>query len=240
MFHRRNEAEYSARNYFHWFLLAFLSGCVNAGGYLACHRFVSHVTGFATLFGISLAQGKVDAAVGIMTVPAYFLFGVMISAYLVDKREHEGKHPHYATVMLLVFACLMLVAVGGHYGFFSPFDGELRLKRDYFMLALLCMASGLQNAAVTTATGARVRTTHLTGITTDLGLGLVRQHHHGISDSLRLKERKANRLRVGTIAAFAIGSAVSAAIFMELKFLGFLLPAALALYAALVAKQDRH
>jgi len=44
---------YERQNLYLWFLLAFQGGALNAGGYLAVHRFVSHVTGFATLAGIA-------------------------------------------------------------------------------------------------------------------------------------------------------------------------------------------
>ena len=52
MFHHRIHDKVGYKTYLDWFLLAFLGGHVNAGGYLACHRFVSHVTGFATLAGV--------------------------------------------------------------------------------------------------------------------------------------------------------------------------------------------
>jgi uncharacterized membrane protein YoaK (UPF0700 family) len=240
VFHHQREENFTARDIAHWYMLAFLAGCVNAGGWMACRRFVSHVTGFATLFGVALAEGRVDGAVGMITVPAYFLLGVIISACLVEKRIHEGKRPHYAAVMLLVTACLLLVAVGGYFGYFSPFDGELKLKRDYFLLALLCMASGLQNAAITTATGARVRTTHLTGVTTDLGLALVRQFNSKLAADVRRRERRENLLRIGKIISFACGGAVSGLIFIRVEFLGFLLPAALAAYASTVAVRERR
>jgi len=59
----------------HWFLLAFNGGMINAGGFLATGRFVSHVTGFATLFGIHLVNAKPDVALGALTVPLFFSLG---------------------------------------------------------------------------------------------------------------------------------------------------------------------
>ena len=59
-------------------------------------------------------------------------------------------------------------------GWFGEFGEPLRLKRDYLLLALLCTASGLQNAVVSSLSGSIIRTTHLTGTTTDLGIGLIR------------------------------------------------------------------
>jgi uncharacterized membrane protein YoaK (UPF0700 family) len=235
MFHHK-ASDASNRAIFQWFLASFSSGAVNAGGYLACARFVSHVTGFATLFGVDLAAGKFEAAFGILSVPAFFLIGVMISAYLVDRRVSLGLEPRFSTAMLLVAICLTFVALGGSASWFSGFGEEIRLKRDYLMLALLCMASGLQNAAITSATGATVRTTHLTGVTTDLGIGLVRVFTHSRIDETSIREKKANWHRAGTIASFGLGSALSAFVFNELHYLGFLLPALIALYLMTVAR----
>jgi uncharacterized membrane protein YoaK (UPF0700 family) len=240
VFHHSVDQDYTFKTSFHWFMLAFLSGCVNAGGYLACHRFVSHVTGFATLAGIDLANRKYDAAVGILSVPAFFLGGVMISAWLVDREHHQGKRPHYAIVMGLVAACLATAALLGHFHFFGAFGADLKLKHDYFLLALLCMASGLQNATITTATGATVRTTHLTGITTDLGIGLIRLITPGMREKKLAREKKANRLRIGTICSFGLGSALSAGVFLHVGYLGFLIPAGLAFYAMGVALREPH
>ncbi len=224
---------------FHWLLLAFLAGSVNAGGYIACGRFVSHVTGFATLFGLDAATGRWDDALGILSVPLYFLMGVMISAYLIDRPYRRGKKPHYATVMSCVALCLILVAVLGQGNAFGVFGEPAHLRRDYFLLALLCAASGLQNAAITTATGATVRTTHLTGLTTDLGIGIIRAISVNPLDPAEKEkinaEWKAARFRVGTIGAFGMGSALGAVLYLRFAYMGFMLPAAIAIYFVIVA-----
>ncbi len=56
MFNHRMDQLPSNWVLFHWFLLSFNAGCINAGGFLATGRFVSHVTGFATFFGVDLAN----------------------------------------------------------------------------------------------------------------------------------------------------------------------------------------
>jgi uncharacterized membrane protein YoaK (UPF0700 family) len=217
--------------------MAFLAGSVNVGGFIACNRFVSHITGFATLFGINAEEGRWDAAVGIISVPTFYLLGVVVSAVLVDRPFRRGGRPHYALVMVLVAGCLLIAALLGHYHYFGEFGEEVRLKRDYFFLAFLCAASGLQNAAISTASGGSVRATHLTGPTTDLGIGIVRALSFPLT-SAGLKEAadewKLVRVRVGLWAAFAAGSAVGAIGYAQYKYLGFLLPTFLALYLALV------
>ncbi len=105
-------------------------------------------------------------------------------------------------------------------------------------MALLCGASGLQNAALTSATGATIRTTHLTGITTDIGIGLIRAASLKSGDKRKETEAKANWLRVGTVISFGAGSGIGAFLFVRTGYMGFLLPAAIALYATLVAFQE--
>ena len=228
---------------FHWFLLAFLSGSVNVGGLLACNRFVTHLTGFATLFGMHVGEGRYDAAIGIFSVPAFFLLGVMISGYLVDRPFRRGGQPHYTWVMFLVMVCLIAASLLGHFGYFGAFGEEVKLKRDYFFLALLCAASGLQNAAITTASGASVRTTHLTGLTTDLGLGIVRAWsvpRHSPEGAIQAKlEWQWAKVRMGTFLAFLAGAAVGALVYGQFRYLGFMLPAGLAFYAMFVSAISR-
>lgn len=237
MFHHHPpEEEVPTPVFVKWYLLSFLAGSVNAGGFLAAGRFVTHVTGFGTLFGVEIAHQRWGSAAGIVFVPVFFLLGTVVSAYMIDHRFHRGDKPHYDWVMLLVFCCLCTAAVGGELKWFGAFGEPLRLQRDFVLLALLCMASGLQNAAITTATGARVRTTHLTGITTDLGIGLVQAWDLKRSKKRRQSEVHANWLRVGTILFFYGGSILGAILFMKLHYRGFFLPASIALYALFEAR----
>jgi uncharacterized membrane protein YoaK (UPF0700 family) len=127
--------------------------------------------------------------------------------------------------MTLVTTLLVTAAMGGTLGWFGTFGHEPALRQDYFLLALLCAASGLQNAAISTASGASVRTTHLTGITTDLGTGLVRAFYDRAHYAA---EMKASLLRVGTIVSFLLGSTAGAVVYLRFSYLGFLLPAGLA------------
>ena len=90
-------------------------------------------------------------------------------------------------------------------------------------MTLLCLASGLQNALVTSASGS-VRTTHLTGVTTDLAAGLVRLIFSRAATGRASKEGIANIARIGIIGAFILGSTASVFLFMRADYLGFLLP----------------
>lgn len=215
----------------HWFLLSFNGGAINAGGFLATGRFVSHVTGFATLFGVDLMSSQVEAAIGILTVPLFFLAGAFFAGLLIDRPLHLGRRPHYDWVMGLCAACLFLTGFGEYLGF-GKFGDLLDLRSSYLFLALLCMASGLQNATITSSSRGSVRTTHMTGHTTDLGLGLARLTMWDAHKEKYKKERRAIQLRIGSILSFVLGSAVGAFVFLKLGFPGFALPGLIAAYAA--------
>jgi uncharacterized membrane protein YoaK (UPF0700 family) len=224
--------------YLKWFLLSFIAGQVNAGGYLACSRFVSHVTGFATLAGIDFSQRNWLDAVGALSIPIFFLIGVMISAFLIEKNlVAKSKGQKFAPVMDAVGAIMLLVAVGGTYDVFGKFGSANPSERDYLLLALLCGACGLQNGAITSASGSTIRTTHLTGIVTDLGLALVKGESSQLTPAQKKIERKSNFLRVLTIFSFFFGSLIGAVLFIRLEYWGFLLPAILAFYCAWDARR---
>ncbi len=229
MFHHKIDRDTPKVVVFHWLLLSFLGGNINAGGLMACGRFVSHVTGFYTLFGEDVAMLKWGAALGIFSIPFCFLIGVIISALLVARPIYRKEKPHYILVMALVCGCLSAVVILGRYGFFGGF-GETELVTAYGLLALLCTASGLQNAAVSIASGHTVRITHMTGNTTDLGIGIVRAICMGKDAESRADEVRAMGLRAGIIASFALGATVGAVFFLRFRYNGFLLPAAIALY----------
>jgi uncharacterized membrane protein YoaK (UPF0700 family) len=199
---------------------------------MAAAKFTTHVTGFATLFGINLTKNQWLEALAISSIPAYFLAGAMISALLVDRRIARDLPPLYGLPLMLSSALLGVAALGGESGWFDAFGSASGVTDDYILLLLLALASGLQNASVTTATGAVMRATHMTGLTTDLGLGLVRYFY--ISGPEKKMEVRATVIRTLTLGAFIAGSVCGAYFFLTLHYQGFLVPAAICFLVALV------
>lgn len=210
-----------------WMLMAFQAGLINIGGFMACHRFVSHVTGFATFFGYEINQHDPQSALSMLSVPLFFLLGCMLSGFLVDIRLKLHKRPKYYISFGLIFFLLLLILILGTFDRFGRFGEPFEYNRDYFLLATLCLICGIQNATITSVSRSVVRTTHLTGITTDLGVGLVRflnrkklreQNEYGT-------ESEANLMRIGIISFFVLGSLLGGFIFSHIGFLGFAVPA---------------
>jgi uncharacterized membrane protein YoaK (UPF0700 family) len=228
MFRHQADNKVPAAAYSHWLMMAANAGYTNAVAFLALGIFVTHVTGFATLFGVHAAHGEGWDALAGLAVPLFFLAGAFLAGVLVTVREDRGQRPHYDWVMALSGLSVLVPAILAWTGHLGPF-GELAgagVKRNAILLASLCLASGMQNAALSAATHHSVRITHMTGLTTDLGLGLA--HLLGGHD----RERKPTFLRFGTILAFLTGSVLGAVLALKLGYNAFVLPAVVCAYAA--------
>jgi uncharacterized membrane protein YoaK (UPF0700 family) len=150
----------------------------------------------------------------------------MISGVLVDMRLKLNKAPKYYIVFGFLFLLTTFTYLGGIANLFGEFGESLLLTRDYVLLAILCLVCGIQNGAVSTVSNSIVRTTHLTGVTTDLGLGVVRVFYKDkLPDQAIKNEMKANRMRVGIIISFILGSFLGTVLFSWYQYNGFLFPA---------------
>lgn len=216
---------YTPLNLSIWFSMAFQAGAINVGGFLACHKTVTHVTGFATYFGAEISQGNFIKALGFLAVPSFFLIGTMLSAFFIDRRISLDKQPRYYLIFAIITTLMLFVAIGGELNFFGDFGESLSFSKDYLLLAILCLSSGIQNACITSASDSVVRTTHLTGLTTDLGIGLMRMISGRRSETLLTAEAKANFIRIGIIFFFILGSALAAFGFFHFGYVAFVIPA---------------
>jgi uncharacterized membrane protein YoaK (UPF0700 family) len=223
IFGSENISAYTRSNMLIWIILAFQAGMMNIGGLMACHSFVSHVTGFATLFSLEYESGHYPQAAGMLIIPLTFLLGSMVSGILVDLRLKQHKKPKYYIVFGFLFLLNTVIVVGGFNNAFGAFGLPLSSGQGYFLVALLCFTCGVQNGTITLVSKSVVRTTHLTGVTTDLGIGLIRFFNRrrltGIED-----EGKANIMRIGIILFFTLGSATGVLAFRTWQFRGFLIP----------------
>lgn len=139
--------------------LACVAGMVNVIGYLGFeHQAVSHLTGTTSLLGAAIAHGDLRAVMHLWGVLIAFCLGAMLSGLIIqDQTLKLGRR--YGVVLALE-AALLLAAI------------PLFKQEQIWGALLAAVACGLQNAMVTTYSGAAVRTTHLSGMFTDLGIGL--------------------------------------------------------------------
>jgi uncharacterized membrane protein YoaK (UPF0700 family) len=213
------QSVFSLRHTPSWLLLAFAAGSVNAIAFLACARFVTHVTGTITHVGIAAGEMAADYAI----VMACFVAGAMCAAMLIDGRHHQSKRPLYAAPLLTVALLLAALAGFGAAGVFGDFGTPVEGTSGFVFLSILAFAMGLQNAAVGTSTGLLVRTTHMTGPATDLGVHLATAIH--AKGETRLTAIRHAALRAGKIVAFGAGAAAGAGLASQVEYVAFLVPA---------------
>lgn len=177
-------------------LLALNSGFLNGVALLSLFNLaVSHVTGSTTNLGTAIGGGNVGLAVETLIVILSFFGGNVLSGFLVADEELNRRHRRRYGLVLLVQTAFVLVAIG-------LFNQEVLLAS--YSLAFAC---GLQNGMASRYSGATVRTSHVTGIVTDLGIAL--------GQLLRRNPAKAweMRLLATLLASFLAGGVVAGVTF---------------------------
>ena len=196
-------------------LLAFVGGAVNAGGFLAIGQYTSHVTGIVSGMADHLALGEIALALAALAAWIAFVCGAATTAVLINLARRYRLRSRFA-LSLLVEAMLLLL-----FGLAGTNLAEMRDLLAPVTVLLLCFIMGLQNAIVTKVSGAVIRTTHLTGMTTDLGIELGKLFYFNRRDLPHLAV-SANRDKIGMhvrlIGSFLVG-AVSGA--FGFKYVGF-------------------
>lgn len=204
-------------------LLACIAGMINVVGFMGLEQHaITHLTGTSTLLGAAIAQGQGGLALELAGAILAFLLGALLSG-LIIRNTSLSLGRHYNTVLALE-AGLLVLAV------------PLLERHSLSGLYVAATACGLQNAMATTYSGAVIRTTHLSGMVTDLGL-LLGQLLRGI-----VIERRRLAVCLTVISGFLIGSLIGALLFSWLQFRTLLVPAALTGITALAygAYLSRH
>lgn len=163
-------------------LTAFSAGMVNVTSVVIFFSFTSNVTGHYAILAQEISKGNwYQASIVILWIFLFF-FGNFLSNLLVitfkDKREYLG----HALPMLLEICCLLGT------GIYLEFNYSETLKETEMLVATMLLAMGLQNGLTASISNSAVKTTHLTGLTTDLGI---------LFSQFTKKENRADKKLVG-------------------------------------------
>jgi uncharacterized membrane protein YoaK (UPF0700 family) len=221
--------------------LALIAGIVNSAGFILLGVFTSHVTGNVGRFADDLALQRSAAPYALILILAFFGGAVLASVALETTSRSRPR-----TYSLLLFVEAGLLAT---FALLSFIMNTTNPRFHDVQAILLCVAMGMQNSFVTRLSGAVVRTTHLTGVVTDLGIETARWFRLWRA---KLAEKTGVRLVVGvdapvapqaprtylllTIAgAFICGSAIGAVSAARWGQLSLLLPTLALVGAGVVA-----
>ena len=198
-------------------VLAFVAGAINAGGFLAIGHYTSHMTGVVSSMADNLVLGQGALVLAALAAVTAFLAGAATTALLVNFARRRRLASEYALPLLLEAGLLLLFGVLGTH--IVMHDGGALATTA----ALLCYVMGLQNAVVTKLSRAEIRTTHMTGIVTDIGIELGKLAYWNRDGGRRQPKVTANLGRLGLmvalLAAFCIGGVAGA---LGFKHLGYL------------------
>jgi uncharacterized membrane protein YoaK (UPF0700 family) len=208
-------------------LLAATAGSVNVASFFAFEVLTTNVTGHvATLASEIVAERWQAAAVKLLWM-SMFLLGAFFSGLMLELVGR--RYPRFSHTIPLVVEIGLLIFVTYHGTHYYDYSQEL----VQLLAGSLLFAMGMQNAMVTMVSGSVVRTTHLTGLFTDIGIEGARliARYNDPTD----REKMVNKLtlHVMIVLSFLIGGMIGGFLYAKYLFLSFLLPIGLLVFAAL-------
>lgn len=218
-------------------LLAFVAGAANAGGFLAVQQYTSHMTGIVSEMADNIALGHFVLALAGLTALVVFMLGAALSAYLVNWARAARLNGVYALPLLVEALLLSIFAVLG-----ASIDARMAFSLPLTVL-LLCFMMGLQNAIITKISRAEIRTTHVTGLVTDIGIGVGRLLHSWRLPAAHPEEelsavRRRLRLHLSLVALFFGGGVLGALGYKHVGFIASLPLAGLLLLVSVLPVLD--
>lgn len=218
------------RNYSHNLkiasLLSFVAGIVNVIGFFAVQRLTTNVTGHFAFFIDEVFKLNFYNGFIFFLFIFFFFAGSFFSNLLIELVSR--KNDHYIYIVPATFECAILYITGFFGHLFSP----------DLTACILLFAMGLQNSLVTSISNSVVRTTHLTGLFTDLGIDLSQLFFYK-SSGQRKKLRRSVRLRLFIISFFFLGGIAGGILFTFFKIHGLIF-AGIVLTAALLFDNIRY
>ncbi len=192
------------------FYLTFVAGAANAGGFMAVQQYTSHMSGMVSSMADNLVLGNLELFLGGLSALVAFVLGAATSAILINWAKRKDLHSQYA--LPLAFEAFAMAA----FGLSGLLDGILIAVT----VALLCFIMGLQNAMITKLSGARIRTTHVTGLVTDVGIEIGKLFYRNSPEVKGrppvIADRDKLRLLSSLIGLFFIGGICGAVLFKTL------------------------
>ena len=182
--------------------LAAVAGALNTAGFYAVGLYASNMTGNVSAISDRTGTGDFALAAEALLLVLLFVLGSASSTLLIRYRRRSSAQGSHAFSVCAEAVCLVVLGL-----LVLPLDEP---TRGHALVLGLSFTMGLQNAAVTKISEARVRTTHVTGMVTDIGIELARWLDRGAPDRVPLKRYDPVRLQLHllTVGSFLVGGLV--------------------------------
>src|ERR1700744_520089 len=192
---------------------AFVAGIVNVTGLLAFLAFTTNITGhFANLARHIIEQNYREIIVFSAWLLLFFT-GAFISSFIVRSYKHSSYYKAHALPIVIEIIVLLFVAIYGH-----NFYKETPLEREVVIGAII-FSMGLQNSLVSTVSGGLIKSSHLTGLFTDLGGDVSEWLHPASKKTSIVKNRIYIRLTV--LGFYFLGGLAGGYFFNDFGFVIF-------------------
>ncbi|MEH1008829.1 MULTISPECIES: YoaK family protein [Winogradskyella] len=188
-------------------ILSFVAGIVNVTGFLAFNQLTTNVTGHFALFISDVANFEFWKGTIYFLYIFSFLFGSFSSSFLIEIFK-ENKKLNVFVIPTLI-ECLILISI-------AIVSNITEIKYPDLIICALLFAMGLQNSFVTKISNAIVRTTHLTGLFTDLGIELS-QLLFSVYRPHRDKIKSTIKLRIYIICFFFLGGIIGGFLYSRIN-----------------------
>lgn len=189
------------------YLMAALAGAINAGGFFAVSRYTSHITGTLSQAADDVYLGDwLSAAKALCAIFAFILGAAHAHWTILWAKRHRFRSSYglalwLEAVYLLLFGLLGLALLQNRL-WFSP------------AVLLLCFIMGIHNTVLSVLSGSVLRSTHMTGTATDLGIELAKMLYYSRNHNPRLPDIHVNRpktkLLTGMLLSFLAGGIIGA------------------------------
>ncbi len=202
-------------------LLSFTAGSVNVAGFFAFTILTTNVTGHVANLARLLLERDHNVANTVEIWILCFLGGSFFSSFTIDfLKKHKAQN---ASTVPIIFeaAILLFIALFGH-----KFDRYVGVE---VFVGLLLFTMGMQNSIVSVVSGSVVRTSHLTGMFTDLGINLSRLIFAKPEDKLLLNRKITLHLMI--VLFFFLGGICGGYLFNLIRFEAFILPVSVLMLA---------
>lgn len=210
-------------------LLSSIAGALNAVGFQIAGSFTANMTGNISAFSDQFAHGNLRLSLSFAGLVVAFICGAAIAALAIQNGERKQIQSIYALaisaeglILLLLTAFLAL----------TP-----STTSETLLVFVLSFVMGLQNAVTTLISRARVRTTHVSGMATDIGIELAALRGDETARRDALPRLKLHGL---TLSCFAIGGICGALLHGFVGFWLFAIAGALLLVIGLPEAMRAH
>ena len=191
-------------------LTAFTAGTIYIASLLIFLSFTSNVTGHYAVFAAEISKGNWSQVAVVGCWIALFFLGSFTANASVINLNKKSKYFAHAVPLVLEILCLLSVGLYGQYFY------QKTMEEAQVLVAVMLFATGLQNGLTASISNFLVKTTHLTGTTTDLGILMSMFTHKKYRKNPELIARA--KLLSSIMFAYVLGAVFSGLVYYSLEF----------------------